>query len=134
VDVPPVAEQLLAAFRTRDADRFAALFADDYDSRQPAHPDRAFTGREQVRTNWSAIFAGAPDFVAELLGAAGDDDTVWTEWAWHGTRADGSLLEMAGVIVLGLRDGLISWARLYVEDVDAGAGIDAAVAHMSGDS
>jgi ketosteroid isomerase-like protein len=130
--VPPIADQLQAAFLSRDADRLAALFAEDYDSRQPAHPDRAFTGRAQVRVNWSAVFAGVSDFTAELVSSSADGDTVWTEWAWHGTRADGGRLEMAGVILLGVRDGLIAWARLYVEDVDTGAGIDAAVRHMSG--
>jgi ketosteroid isomerase-like protein len=127
-----IAAELTAALESRDADRLAALFTEDYDSRQPAHPDRAFVGREQVRTNWTAIFAGVPDFTAELLGSTRDGDTVWTEWAWHGTRADGGRLEMAGVMVLGLRDGLIGWARLYVEDVDRGAGIEAAVEHIAG--
>jgi ketosteroid isomerase-like protein len=129
-----IADQLAQALRSRDADRLAALFTEDYDSQQPAHPDRAFRGRAQVRTNWTAIFAGIPDFTAELLGATQDGDTVWSEWSWHGHRASGDPMEMAGVMVLGLRDGLISWARLYVEDVDAGAGIDAAVEHISGGS
>ena len=127
-----IATELAAALGSRDADRLAALFAEDYDSSQPAHPDRAFTGRAQVRTNWTAIFAGVPDFTAELLGSTRDGDTVWTEWAWRGTRTDGGRLEMAGVMVLGLRDGLIGWARLYVEDVDRGAGIEAAVERIAG--
>src|SRR3954468_15435020 len=112
-----IADRLAEALRRRDADRLASLFTDDYDSRQPAHPDRAFTGRAQVRANWSAIFAGVPDFTPELLGASRDGDTVWSEWAWHGPRVSGEPLEMAGVIVLGLRGDLIAWARLYVEDV-----------------
>ena len=64
--------------------------------------------------------------------ATRDGDTVWSEWAWHGTRGSGEPMEMAGVMVLGLRDDLISWARLYVEDVDAGAGIEAVVRHIAG--
>jgi ketosteroid isomerase-like protein len=127
-----LAEQLVEAFASRDADRLAALFAEDYDSAQPAHPDRAFRGREQVRANWRAIFSGVPDFTPELLGAAQDGDTIWTEWSWRGTRTAGGRLEMAGVIVFGLRGGLIGWARLYVEDVDRGAGIGAAVEQMAG--
>ena len=50
-----------------DIDAFVALFAPDYDSVQPAHPDRAFTGSEQVRKNWTEIFAGVPDFRSELV-------------------------------------------------------------------
>ena len=39
---------------------------------------------------------------------------------------------MAGVIVFGVRDDAIAWARLYVEPVEqAGAGIDAAVRDMT---
>ena len=117
----------------RDIESFVSLFAADYDSRQPAHPDRAFRGRDQVRENWSSVFAAVPDFRADLLAVASADGTLWTEWRWCGTHADDSRLEMAGVIVMGVRDGLIRWARLYVEPIEeAGAGIDAAVARMSG--
>ena len=50
------------------------------------------------------------------------------------THADGTALDMAGVIVGGVRDGRLAWARLYVEPVERdGAGIDAAVRGMSGD-
>ena len=123
-----VAAALADAMNARDIDAFVALFAPDYDSEQPAHPDRAFQGRDQVRTNWSAIFAGVPDFRAELTDVAVDGDTAWTEWRWHGTG-----LEMAGVIVMTVRDGLIARARLYVEAVEqGGAGIDAAVREMAG--
>ena len=125
---PELAERLNAALNARDIDAFVALFAPDYDSRQPAHPDRAFTGNEQVRANWTEIFAGVPDFRSELISVTAEGDTLWTEWHWQGTA-----LEIAGVIVFGVRDGLIAWARLYVEPVErAGAGIDAAVRQLSG--
>jgi ketosteroid isomerase-like protein len=57
-----VVERLNAAMNAHDLEAFLACFRDDYESEQPAHPDRAFQGREQVRSNWSAIFAGVPDF------------------------------------------------------------------------
>jgi ketosteroid isomerase-like protein len=127
-----VAAALADAMNAHDIEAFVALFAADYDSRQPAHPDRAFRGREQVRANWSAVFEGVPDFRAELVAVATTADTAWTEWRWDGTHADGSRLEMAGVIVLGVHDGQIAWGRLYVEPVEqAGGGIDAAVDEMS---
>jgi hypothetical protein len=122
-----IAEQLCAAMNAHDIDAFVALFAPHYDSRQPAHPDRAFLGSEQVRTNWSEVFAGVPDFRAELLRATTDGDVLWTEWHWEGTG-----LEMAGTIVFGVRDGRFAWARLYVEPVEQGEGIEAAVRDMSG--
>jgi hypothetical protein len=40
---------------------------------------------------------------------------------------------MAGVIVCGVTDGRLAWARPYVEPVESGGeGIDAAVREMSG--
>src|SRR5215210_1228561 len=121
-------ERMDAALNAHDLDAFLALFAEDYSSEQPAHPDRAFGGREQVRENWSAIFAGVPDFRSRLVRSSADGDTVWSEWHWDGTQAGGAPLEMAGVIVMGVRDERIAWARLYVEPVERdGAGIAAAV-------
>jgi hypothetical protein len=58
----------------------------------------------------------------------------WSEWRWQGTHDDGSRLDMAGVIVFGIRDGRVAWARLYVEPLEqSGAGIEAAVRDMTGD-
>ena len=122
-----VAVALEEAMNAHAIDAFVDLFAEDYDSEQPAHPDRRFRGREQVRANWSGIFAGVPDFRAELVATAADGETVWTEWRWHGTG-----LEMAGVMVMVVTDGRIAQARLYVEPVEQGEGIEAAVREMSG--
>jgi ketosteroid isomerase-like protein len=128
-----VADALGDAMNAHDIDAFVSLFAEDYDSEQPAHPDRAFQGREQVRANWSAVFAGVPDFRAELVASAVDGATVWSEWRWRGTQADGGRLEMAGVILMEVRDGRVARARLYVEPVQQdGEGIEAAVDEMSG--
>ena len=125
-----VATRLAAAANAHDIDAFVDCFAEDYDSTQPAHPDRAFRGNDQVRANWSAIFTSVTDFSAELVRADAAGDVEWSEWRWHGTD-----LEMAGVIVAGIRDGRMAWARLYVEPVEqAGAGIEAAVRDMTGDS
>jgi uncharacterized protein (TIGR02246 family) len=124
--------RLLAAMNAHDIEAFVACFAEDYDSVQPAHPDRAFRGREQVRANWSAVFAGVPDFRAEVLRVTAVGDTAWSEWRWEGTQTDGGRLDMAGVMVFGVRDDRVAWARLYVEPVDqAGPGIDAAVRDMT---
>jgi ketosteroid isomerase-like protein len=126
-----LAERLAAAMNAHDIDAFVALVADDYDSVQPAHPDRAFRGSAQVRENWSSVFAGVPDFRAELVRCSEDGATLWTEWRWQGTRSAGGRLEMAGVIVFGVRDARFAWARLYVEPVEQGAGIEDAVRGMT---
>ena len=129
-----VVDRLNAALNTHDLEAFLACFHEDYASEQPAHPDRAFQGREQVRANWSAVFEGVPDFRSELVRAAVDGDTFWSEWRWRGTQPDGTPLDMVGVMVCGVRDRRVAWARLYMEPVErAGAGIVAAVKHMTGD-
>ena len=134
-DGEQLVERLQAAMNAHDIEAFVDCFAEDYDSVQPAHPDRAFRGREQVRENWSAIFTGVPDFRAELVRVDAVGDTAWSEWRWEGNQTDGGRLEMAGVIVLGVRDGQIAWARLYVEPIEqAGAGIEAAVRDMTTES
>jgi ketosteroid isomerase-like protein len=129
-----VAERLHAAMNAHDIDAFVACFDEDYSSEQPAHPDRAFRGREQVRRNWSAIFEGVPDFRSLLVRSVATGETEWSEWRWRGTQSDGTALDMAGVIVCGVRDGRMTWARLYVEPVEqSGAGIAAAVRGMAGE-
>ena len=118
--------RLLAAMNAHDIDGFVACFATDYRSEQPAHPSRAFEGSDQVRTNWTSVFSGVPDFRADLLMAVTTDDGVEIgEWRWRGTHADGSPFAMNGVIVLGTEDSSIAWGRLYMEPVeDDGVGID----------
>jgi hypothetical protein len=62
--------------------------------------------------------------------------TSWSEWVWHGAHRDGAPFLMKGVAVFGLRDdGLITWARVYMEPVEqGGVAIDEAVRHLSGAS
>ncbi len=126
-----MSERLAAAQNAHDAEAFAALFADDYRSEQPAHPGRAFTGRAQVRENWAAVFAGVPDFRAEVVAATRDGDVEWCEVDWQGNHTDGSPFRMRGVLVVTVRDGLVAAARLYVEPVEPGEDIAAAVEHLS---
>jgi ketosteroid isomerase-like protein len=132
--MPPadVVTRLHAAMNAHDVGAFVECFAEDYDSEQPVHPDRAFRGREQVRQNWTAVFTGVPDFHAELVRLEGGGDVAWSEWRWHGNQTDGGTLEMAGVVVFGIHDDRVAWARLYVEPVERGAGIEAAVRGMTG--
>ena len=83
-------ERLLEAMNSHDAAQMAALFADDYQSSQPAHPGRVFTGNAQVLANWTAVFEGVPDFVADLVSSTVTGNTEWAEWHWRGRHVDGS--------------------------------------------
>ena len=122
-----IAERLNAALNAHDIDAFVALFAPDYDSWQPAHPDRAFVGAEQVRANWTEIFAGVPDFRAELSGD-GRRRHQWSEWHWTGTG-----LEMAGVTVMRRPRRPRRVGAPLRRARRAGDGIEAAVREMTGD-
>jgi ketosteroid isomerase-like protein len=118
--------RLLGAMNAHDLDAFVACFAPDYRSEQPAHPSRAFDGNDQVRENWTSVFAGVPDFNAELLSSAITEDGIeFGEWSWHGTHTDGSSFAMRGVTVMGIESDRIAWGRLYMEVVERdGADID----------
>src|SRR6266699_4941259 len=82
-----VVERLLAAINAHDLEAMVACFAEDFVNEWPAHPQRGFRGSQQVRRNWSQIFAGVPDLRARLPRIAVDGDTVWTEWDMVGTTA-----------------------------------------------
>jgi hypothetical protein len=126
-----VMEQLMAAMNRHDAKGVAACFAADYRSEQPLHPARGFGGSEQVLANWTSVFEGVPDFHADLIASTYSDGVLWTEQSWAGTFRDGSSFLMRGVTLLGLRDDLIAWARLYLEPVEqGGADIDVAVREL----
>ena len=126
-----VLARLNAAMNRRDLAAFVDCFDADYDSEQPAHPDRRFRGRAQVERNWAAMFDGLPDFRAEVLRSTVAGDSVWVEWRWTGTRADGTRLDACGACIFGVRAGRLAWGRLYMEDVDVGHGIEAAVASLA---
>lgn len=120
-----VMSRLLAAMNDHDLDAFTSCFAATYRSDQPAHPDRAFIGRDQVEKNWAAVFAGVPDFRAELLTASTTDDRIEIgEWRWFGTHIDGSTFAMTGVTVMVVVDDQVTEGRLYMEPVDADTGAD----------
>jgi ketosteroid isomerase-like protein len=121
-----VTGRLLAAMNAHDVDAFVACFAPDYRSEQPAHPSRAFVGDAQVRENWTGVFAGVPDFAAELLVSVTTDDGVEIgEWDWRGTHADGSPFAMRGVTMMRIEGEQIASGRLYMEPVEQdGVAID----------
>ncbi len=117
--VGEVMGRLLAAMNAHDVDAFVACFAPDYRSEQPAHPSRAFGGSAQVRDNWTSVFAGVPDFHADLLVAVTTDDGIEIgEWRWRGSHTDRTPFAMDGVIVLGIEASQIAWGRLYMEPVE----------------
>ena len=128
-----VIDRLVTAMNAHDLDAVTALIHENYRSTQPAHPGRAFVGRDQMRANWEAMFAGIPDFHAAVTRSVQDGDTTWSEWHWSGTRSDGQPFEVRGVALFEIVDGQIVAGRLYLEDVELQpASIEDAVEALSG--
>jgi ketosteroid isomerase-like protein len=124
-------ERLIEAQNAHDAEQLASYFAEDYQSEQPAHPNRTFSGRAQVLANWSSVFAGVQDFRATLVASCREGDVEWGEVDWSGHHANGEDFAMRGVIVATIRDDRIHAARLYVEPVERGGDdIDRAVEQL----
>ena len=120
-------QRVQQAINNHDLDALADCFDANYKSDFPAHPDRAFIGRTQMRKNWSQIFAAVPDIQAQLIRSAVDGETIWNEWEWKGTRPDHKEFLQRGVTIQGIAAGRIQWARLYLEIVEVdGQGSDAA--------
>jgi ketosteroid isomerase-like protein len=133
VETYGVIDRLVAATNAHDLDALINCFAPDYLNETPAHPARGFGGRDQVRRNWTAIFAAVPDITARVIDTSVTGNCVWTEWEMSGTRRDGKPHAMAGVIIFGVADEQIVSARFYLEPVDSSSGaVNAAVRQQVG--
>lgn len=121
-DPEALIERLVQATNAHDLEAVVDCFASDYRNETPAHPERGFVGRDQVRKNWSQIFALVPDVRVEVLRYSVDGETVWSEWEHRGTRPDGAPHMMRGVIIFGVGDHRATWARFYLEPVREGEG------------
>lgn len=133
MDAQDFAGRLRDVTNAHDLDGIVACFQDDYALTAPCHPSRGFVGNEQVRRNWAGLFAAVPDLRVEVVAAAVDGDTVWSEWDMRGTRADGVTHLMRGVIVFDVAQGRAGAARFFVEPVDAATTTaDGAIAGLTG--
>lgn len=115
-----VVERIVAAQNDHDLEGMLEWFAPDYQTETPVHPERNFTGRDQVRTTWETVFRTTPDFEATLLDLVKDGDTVWAELRYSGTQVDGTPIDKRGVVIFGGEDGLLARGRVYLEQSEAG--------------
>jgi len=118
-DARTLIEKVRRALNAHDIEGLLSVLDGEYESEQPAHPDRAFSGREQDRKNWSTIFTRVPNLRADVLRTAVDGDTVWTEWWWHGVRGDGTRFDYRGVTLFRIWNGRVVSGRLYMEPVQS---------------
>ena len=120
--LPQVLDRLLAAINAHELEAMVSCFAEDYSNETPVHPPRGFRGQEQVRTNWSQIFAAVPNIQARVVRSSVDGDTLWTEWDIDGDRADGARFLIRGVVIFGIAADTIASARFYLEPVEDTSG------------
>lgn len=123
-----VAARLNDAVNRHDLEALVGCFASDFVNETPVHPARSFHGSEQVRKNWSQIFAAVPNLEAAMVASASNGDSVWTEWEMRGTRLDGLPHLMRGVSIFKCGAEAFTSVRFYLEPVDqSSVGVDAAV-------
>ena len=128
-----VIDRLVVAMNAHNLGAVGGFIHEDYRSEQPAHPGRVFAGRAQMLANWEAMFAGIPDFHAEICRSVQDSEMTWTEWRWSGTRSDGQAFEMRGVTLFEVTGGQVAAGRLYMEDVEQDVvSLEQAVEDLSG--
>lgn len=106
-----------------DADALADLYAPDavhdFPFRFHAFPDR-YHGREEVRAGYRKAWASHPVQIAEIRTGAVhetvDPEVLVGEHTVIGTvRATGAPFELAGVLVIWVRDGLLTEVRDYID-------------------
>ncbi len=130
-----VLQRLLDAVNAHDVDAMVSCFAVDYLNETPAHPQRGFRGREQVRRNWTQILDGVPDLAARTPRTSVDGELVWAEWEMDGRRRDEAPFSMRGVVIFEIRREHIESARFYLEPVEHTSGdIDEHTARVAGTS
>jgi hypothetical protein len=115
-----VVAHLVERTNAHDLDGLVACFADDYVLTNPVHPSRSFTGVAPVRSNWEQFFAAIPDLHVTVLRTACAGEEVWLEQSMTGTRGDGVVLDVRGIMVLTVREGLVRANSFYLEPVEPG--------------
>jgi limonene-1,2-epoxide hydrolase len=118
MDPKRLLERLHTALNARDLTNLLHLLQVDFEFFHPAHPGTDTIGLEKARDIWEDLFSRFPDFRADLLRQAIEGNTIWTEWRWQaGEHAGG--LHRVGVIIFGVEEGLLAWAREYLLDAPA---------------
>jgi ketosteroid isomerase-like protein len=118
--------RLVEAINSRDAQRVADCFSEDYECEMPLTPFANFVGRASVLKNWAAIFLDNPRFAATLVNSAPDGDSEWTEWHMNGAKADESPTLLGGTAILNFVGEKISSARFYLMPVQTSPAKEAA--------
>ena len=94
-------------------------------------PVGTFRGKDEVRRFATELFTAFPDFSVSALRVSGDENRVFSEWRatathtggpFQGIEPTGRSMELHGVDVFELRDGLISRTTVYYDGMAAARG------------
>lgn len=116
-DAVRLLKRMVVAINEKDLDALVACFDPDYESVQPVHPERSFHGRQRLAENWSWVFQRFDDFEATVLDFAVREDSIWTEWIWHGIDDGDDHVTVRGVMIFTVAGGAFRCGRLYLEPV-----------------
>jgi ketosteroid isomerase-like protein len=117
MDKPKILDRMERAMSSQDPSQVAACFTEDYRCEIPLHPSRGFTGNEDVRQNWTALFAHVKDHRARVLRWARDADFIWSEWEMTGTTAAGDPHRAGGVALITVEGDRVAATRFYLDQV-----------------
>jgi hypothetical protein len=113
-----VIDRLAKAINKHDIEALTACFAPTFANNWPAHPARSFTGADQVRRNWEAIFHAHPTVKAKIIRRVRSGDETWAEWEFISEIHDGAQFWQRGVIVVASNEDRIVTATFYMEPVE----------------
>jgi hypothetical protein len=117
MDPKRLLERMHTTLNTRDLTNLLHLLQVDYEQIYPTQPERDTTGLEPARESWERLFERYSDFRADLLRQAIEGNTIWSEWRFSGGERQENPLNMGGVIIFGVEEGLIAWSRFYITDI-----------------
>jgi steroid delta-isomerase-like uncharacterized protein len=122
MDTESVVRQTFAALDSRDIERFRALVHPEAEDRFLAVG--TFTGREAIVAFFREMFAAVPDARLEVRRVVASGDVAAVEWTMRGTFSGGAFqgiqptgksVEIDGVDVIEVRDGLQYRNSIYYD-------------------
>lgn len=119
---PSVVDRLADAISTQDIEALVGCFAPTFSVEWPVHPARSFSGPDQVRRNWEAIFKAFPTIKATITTRVRSGDEIWGEWEFTSEAGDGPRFWQRGVIIVNVDGEHIVRSRFYMEPVEEAAG------------
>jgi steroid delta-isomerase-like uncharacterized protein len=114
-------QALVDGWNARDGRRVAEAFTEDGVRVEYAKPGARLEGRDAIAGQADAYMTAVPDCVLDVRGMEVDGDRAVLEWTYRGNHtgdipglaASGRAIDLPGVSVCRLRDGLIEEERVY---------------------